>query len=172
MVKNGNMFLDICEKIEKTVYSKNSKDLKIIGIVLVILSLLFFIFSGDSKGKMFSLFTHSVIVDRMPSAIAFLLLHVLTVVVLLIPKFPDKFQFATLFTFINIILFFRVIGVICYDNCANLSLISFFILMICWLLFGLEATRCDSRLLIFKLFGRFNARIQKKYDQIQVKSKS
>jgi hypothetical protein len=162
---------DISEKIEKVVYGKKSRDVKNVGLVLVAESLIFFVFSIDKSGVVLSKNMHALIDYKLPSAIIFFALHVFTLIVLIIPQMVDKFQFATLFTLINIPLLFRVNIVVCdmkmplYDKLLNLSIACFFLLMACQILFGLEATRQQANLTFFRSFGKLNAWIQKKFDE-------
>lgn len=162
---------NVSEKIEKLVYGRKIRDIKNIGSALVVASLIFFVCSVDKTGVTFSKNMHALIDYKLPSTVVFFALHVFTLIVLMIPRMADRFQFATLFTLINIPLLFRMniavsdMNMPQYDNLLNLSVACFFLLIACWVLFGLEATRQEARLWFFKAFGRLNAWIQKKFDE-------
>jgi len=160
----------IAEVIEKKVYKLKPAKIIFLGTLVVALSLFLFMVAKWRTDQGVINGMELVFKYGMMSATTFVILHVLTVLVLLLPIIPDKFQFATLFTLINIPLSFAIYAeveakmkVISYK--ANLAVLCFFCLMFCWILFGLEATRRESKLAIFRFWGKINAWIQKKYDE-------
>lgn len=100
-----NQYKKIGEHIEKKVLKTSDQSAILLGAALLLISLCAFLFSaltrelGCATGYELILRSHNML------ATIFATFHLLAIVFLLIPNFPDKFQFATTFTIINIPLF-------------------------------------------------------------------
>lgn len=140
------------------------------GIILITTSLLIFLVSCTRIGRDdiygFQLITKY----RVVTAQLFVLFHVLTIIVLAPRKFPDRFQFATLFSLVNVALFFSIYTVEArnkisnFPDTGNISVACFFILAITILLFGIKAHYRESQLWVFKQLGRLYWPLERRYE--------
>jgi hypothetical protein len=167
----------IGELIEKKVLKTTDRSSIFLGVVLFLISLGTFLFStltselGCATGYELIFTSHNLF------AILFAILHLFASATLVIPRFPDKFQFATTAAIVNIPLFFiimtsgaRVDGTPCSEGMPA-AVISFFALMVCWMNCGIKAQYRESQLMPFKIIGKLNVWIQEKYDRAQLKKK-
>lgn len=161
----------IAERLEKKVKSTKTRSIINLGLVLLIISILAFMLSSSSLKPSGTIHGYDLIFRyKLMTAQIFMLLHVLTIIVLLSPV-QDKFQFATIFTLINVpLLFFiymcdaakRIPG---FQSEANISMLCFFMLMVCWMIFGLETYKASPKFAFFKLLKTFNDKIQYFFDE-------
>ena len=172
---NFNLFPEQCKKIgsyiEKKVLKTGDQSAILIGVIFFLISLCAFLFSPSTR-ELSCATGYELVAYHKISAIFFVATHLLAVLVLLIPNFPDKFQFATTFTIIGIPLLFCIMtngfkseGTACTN--IPYSVVSFFALMFCWMICGIKANHRKSQLMPFRFIGKLNAWIQEKFDKSQ-----
>ena len=160
----------IGEYLEKKIRLTKTSKIIVLGISFLSISLLAFLLSSTATENGHIRGYQLISEYGFTSAKIFLGLHFLTLLVLIVPRFPDKFQFAALFSLINIPLLFLIYyelerKITQSPNTVNESIICFFMLMFCWIAFGLETYKTKPRLFIFKILTGFNDKIQYFYDE-------
>ncbi len=160
----------IGEYFEKRIKFTKTSKIIILGVCFLSVSLIAFLLSSTAIGLGYIRGYELVFKYGLVSAKVFLVLHCLTLLMLIIPRFPDKFQFATLFTLINIPLLFFIyyeVGqkITRSSNTVNESIVCFFMLMFCWIMFGLETYKTSPKIIWFKWLAGINDKMQREFDQ-------
>ena len=158
----------ISEAIEEGVRRTKINRTILAGVCLLVGSLVAFLFSSSDVGREAVNGYELIIKYKLKTATGFVFLHALTLFALAVPKLRDKFQFATLFTLMNILLLFLIyayeapLAIRDFRGFSGLTLIALFL---CWILFGLEAYKTKSKNPLFVFIGLVNDKIQYFYDE-------
>ena len=97
----------IGEQIENKVLKASEKSAILLGVAPLAVSLCFFLFSPSTRDLSCAT-GYELVAGGKISAIFFVAAHLVSIFALLIPNFPDKFQFATTFTIVSIPLLFFI----------------------------------------------------------------
>ena len=158
----------ISETIERRIKWTKSGYILLTGVCLAAISLVTFLFSSSFSGTKTVTGYELIIRYQLKTAIGFAFLHVLTLIVLVVPKLLDKFRYATLFALVNILLLFLVYA---YEaprairDFRGFSGLSFIALLLCWILFDLETYKTKSKNPLFIFISLVNDKIQYLYDE-------
>jgi len=171
------------QEIENRILKTKTTKISAIGVVLIFISALSFLFlpydiSNGNHAKAIELITSYGFI--LPKII--LLLYLLTILCIAIPSVPDRFKFATTFILVNILLVFATWLEIksrfpsatdaIEHEYIPLAAGAVIVPMVCWILFGVEAGKTAPRFIFFKFTRKIGAWIQKKYDERNKKQRS